>query len=115
MNYFDAAAAGSADGQAISISLKYRTNVLIDTTQWLIEGQGFEKGFDKWEDEERLTLALTISHNDLVSLPAEASQEIRCVACLDVDEDSVLRDGDKGFAACYYTTKGNYYDATLKR
>jgi len=60
-----------------------------------------------------LTLGVSVAHGE--TKPAEATQEIRCVACLSVDEDSVLRDGDKGFAACYYTTKGNFLDANSKR
>lgn len=31
-----------------------------------------------------------------------------CISCLNVDEDSELRNGDKGFAACYKTYTGDY-------
>ena len=31
---------------------------------------------------------------------------------MNVDENSELRDGDKGFAACYNTDKGNFFDTT---
>jgi len=38
-----------------------------------------------------------------------------CIACLNVDEDSELRNGDKGFAACYKTYTGDYWNFGLKR
>lgn len=31
---------------------------------------------------------------------------------MNVDENSELRDGDTGFAACYNTEKGNFFDTT---
>lgn len=93
--------------------MHYRTDVLQDWTDWYLEGQGYESGYETWEDEEKLTLGIEIEHNE--AKPAEASQEIRCIACLNVDENSEIRDGDKGFAACYYTTTGNFYDSSNKR
>jgi len=37
LKYFDSAA-GYADGDVISISLTYRTNLLLDLTVWPLEG-----------------------------------------------------------------------------
>lgn len=39
-----------------------------------------------------------------------ADEEIRCLVCMNVDEDSELRNGDKGFAACYKTETGSYFN-----
>lgn len=40
-----------------------------------------------------------------------SNEEIRCLVCMNVDEDSELRSGDKGFAACYKTETGSYWNS----
>ena len=68
-------------------------------TVWYEDGQGFESDISSWEDENRILIELAISH--FYTLPVD--EVVNCVACIDTDENSELRDGDTGFAACYYT------------
>lgn len=42
-----------------------------------------------------------------------ANEVTRCLVCMNVDENSELRSGDKGFAACYKTETGSYWNSAL--
>ena len=35
---------------------------------------------------------------------------VRCVVCMNVEEDSELRNGDTGFGACYKTITGSFFN-----
>ena len=95
-------------GCDLSVTITYRADNEMDVTKWYEDGSGTEKKIEKWEDEERLTLKFDLSSID--SDPLEADDYIRCLACLNVDENSDLRDGDTGFAACWKVWDGNLFD-----
>lgn len=82
----------------------------MDITKWYDDGAGMDSSVESWEDEERLVLGFTVVTETDPTL--EADDYIRCLACLNVDENSELRDGDKGFAACYYVYDGDLTDFT---
>lgn len=94
-------------GDGLSVTIMYTANNLMDSTYWMQDGQGFEKDYDTWLDDPRLVLSFAVQ---LPANPSPTLDEIRCLACLNVDENSELVDGDKGFAACYYDDKGNWID-----
>ncbi len=48
----------------------------------------------------------------LDSDPLEADDFIRCLACINTDENGDLRNGDKGFAACWKIWEGDLVDGT---
>lgn len=102
------------DGCAIQVNIMYSTDLWTDTTMWFDEDAGLDKKLEKWEDEERLTLLFTISgeEDDTLVAPTDADDYIRCLACLNVDENGDLRNGDKGFAACWKIYEGDLTEET---
>lgn len=47
-----------------------------------------------------------------VDITDEDNNQIRCLVCMNVDENSELRDGDKGFAACYRPFTGSFWSSS---
>ena len=108
------------DEGTVNVNILYTTNFLGTWTDWNLDGNendGWENSFDSWYDSEinQLFLQFEIpsvsndgTHTDGVN------KEIRCLVCMNVDENSELRDGDTGFAACYDNEVGNAwtYSAT---
>ena len=93
------------------IVMHYTTDSLHDETDWVFPGQEFEAGFDTWEGEDRLVLNFEITHlNGIFGYLETDEDEVRCLVCLNVDENSEVRNGDKGFAACYNYIAGNFKD-----
>ena len=86
----------------------YTTDELKDWTFWYRDGQGFDKEFSSWEDDQRLGLAFNII--DGGSIKTAADDYTRCLACLNVDENSEVWNGDTGFAACWKAYAGNVFD-----
>lgn len=95
-----------------SVTIGYTLDNQEDMTKWYPDGDGYTDEVKGWEDEERLYLLFTVTHTE--ALPLAADEVVHCLACLNVDENSELRDGDSGFAACYKTSTGNLIDATGK-
>lgn len=58
----------------------------------------------------QLYLQFEVSYGVTVNPKTGADAQVRCLVCMNVDENSELRDGDTGFAACYNTGEGNFVD-----
>jgi len=85
-------------------------------TEWCVEDNcGWESAFDSWYEGEMKNLYLQFevsgASSDLANQDWAADYtldaEERCLVCMNVDENSELRDGDTGFAVCYNTAEGN--------
>ena len=48
--------------------------------------------------------------NDDYSINPEDADMVRCLVCMNVDEDSELSNGDRGFGACYKTITGSFFN-----
>lgn len=69
----------------------YPSGIIVDSTIWKDnDNNGFESDdLSSWEDEQRLVLKFELNHGE--TYPAlEADQVVRCLACLNVDQDSEL-------------------------
>jgi hypothetical protein len=108
------------EGQ-LDIGFLFTTDHLVDYTAWTTdENGGWEKNLDSFYDDEmtNLYLQFEIYHNnaindDTTNAPASAwsdeANAVRCLVCMNVDENSELRAGDKGFAACYRPFTGSFF------
>jgi len=85
----------------------------MDITQWKATGNGFASDLSTWKDEQRLRLYFQITHNE--ALATLLADHTRCFSCLNVDENGELRDGDKGFAACWKGYEGSWYDTLTSK
>jgi len=85
----------------------------MDITQWKATGNGFASDLSTWKDEQRLRLYFEITHNE--ALATLLADHTRCFSCLNVDENGELRDGDKGFAACWKGYEGSWYDTVTSK
>lgn len=76
---------------------------------------GWETDFDQFYEEEmnQLYLEFDIFHDidDDFGVEADDEDAVRCLVCMNVDEDSELRKGDTGFGACYKTITGSFFNA----
>lgn len=99
----------------------FTTNHLVDYTFWTLDGaenDGYEKSFDSFYDDElnNLYLQFEINWDDDINNEAywtdEDASATRCLVCMNVDENSELRNGDKGFAACYKPFEGSFWETT---
>lgn len=100
----------------------FTTDHLVDYTYWTTEENGgFEKNFDSFYDDEMTNLYLQFEvyfnndiNDDTTNPPAAAwsdeANAVRCLVCMNVDENSELRAGDKGFAACYRPFTGSFFE-----
>ncbi len=103
------------DEGTIDVNIMYTSDKLASITEWCVDDNcGWESGFDSFYDGENNNLYLQFEIPDLAwSTPwnadADDGDENRCLVCMNVDENSELRDGDTGFAVCYNTKKGNFF------
>lgn len=84
----------------------------MDMTDWCENDLcDWEKSFDSFYDDklENLYLQFEVSNLATVDGLVTTEAEERCLVCMNVDENSELRDGDTGFAACYNTHKGGLF------
>lgn len=95
----------------VDVNILYTTNHLGTWTDWDADGDensGWENTFDSWYENEMDQVVLQFEipsvSNDHT---ADDNREIRCLVCMNVDENSELRDGDTGFAVCYDNEEGN--------
>ena len=107
----------------VDILIRYTTQYLKDYSTWhdlTVDPTdnrfdvGWESDFDTFYDDEmnQLYLEFDIFTNIDANPALTGSDEVtRCLVCMNVDEDSELRSGDKGFAACYKTETGSYFNA----
>lgn len=100
---------------ALNVKIGYSTNHLYTATEWCTNDNcDWEKKFDSFYDDKLNNLYLQFEVSGLAAV-AEATAldaEDRCLVCMNVDENSELRDGDTGFAACYNTHKGGLFVTT---
>lgn len=99
--------------------MSYTTKYLFDYTSWYdpadsnynyYDDAGWEYDFDKFYDDEMNQLYLEFSIDHGIGAEANNEDRVRCLVCMNVDEDSELRNGDKGFGACYKVITGSYSD-----
>lgn len=98
----------------IDVGILYTTNHLRTETDWNADGKennGWEKSFDSWYEDEVDQLFLQFEIYDVVNVNpfVDANKQTRCLVCMNVDENSELRDGDTGFAVCYDNQVGNVW------
>ena len=102
----------------IDVDILYTTNHLATWTDWCDdENCGWESSFDSFYEGEMKNLYLQFEIPGLdwstpYNADADDDDENRCLVCMNVDENSELRDGDEGFAVCYNTKKGNFFPYT---
>lgn len=58
---------------------------------------------------EQLYLEFDIEHE----IGVQTDDFVRCLVCMSVDENSELRNGDKGFGACYKSVTGSYFNQAM--
>lgn len=100
----------------VEVNMLYTTNFLGTWTDWNTDGDandGWANSFDSWYESEvnQLYLQFEIPGTDEDYTP-DVNKEIRCLVCMNVDENSELRDGDTGFAVCYDNEVGNAWTYT---
>ena len=59
----------------------------------------FETHFDEFYEKEENKLFLQFEIQDVDNW-SNTDDRVKCLVCMNVDQDSELRNGDKGFAAC---------------
>jgi len=98
----------------VDVGILYTTNHLGTLTDWNIAGDannGWTSAFDSWYESEtdQLFLQFEIDYDTNINDPGYAKyrKEERCLVCMNVDENSELRNGDTGFAVCYNNEDGN--------
>lgn len=97
-----------------NIWILYTTKYLKTITEYFDstssnEYSNYEKEFDSFYDDEEnklyLQFSIQVSDEDAdfnnFSSESEFDDRVRCLVCMNVDENSELWNGDKGFAACY--------------
>lgn len=104
-----------SDGD-LDVGLLFTTDHLATITDWYddLPYSGFENSFDSFYENGMNNLYLQFEIywnddiNDIYNLQDE-NNEIRCLVCMNVGEDSELKEGDKGFGACYRPFEGNFF------
>lgn len=69
------------------MDITYTHDTLEDVTKWYPDADGFTDEVKGWEDEKRLVLYFEVYHAENV-IPASTEEVVRCLACLNVDQDS---------------------------
>jgi len=97
----------------LQVNILSTTSHLATYTEWCDNANcGWESSFDSFYEGENMNLYLQF---EIPSVPSTnfdgdlTTQKERCLVCMNVDENSELRDGDTGFAVCYKTKTGNFF------
>ena len=90
----------------IDIAILYTTNKLQTLTEYFEPTSdnwysNYEKDFDSFYDDEENKLYLQFEIYVGGNTWDENQDNTKCLVCMNVNENSELKDGDTGFAACY--------------
>lgn len=82
----------------VDVGIMYTNNKLRDVTDWCDDDNcGWESGFESYYEGENKNLFLQFEIGGTVNPTNTADEtdgEVRCLVCMNVDENSELRDGD---------------------